>query len=162
LVGRTVTFRWDRGAGEELAEVDGDEFIERAALNALRAGEGGQGFLPPRPVEVGDRWCVDANVLIEYYEPGGDLQLADSSKRDMTRTFDLELLRAIDDELWCELVEVQHVEERELAVIRVTGEVAVQCKRDKRVSVPVFMLGLVEEDGTLDSTLELSVEGEIV
>jgi hypothetical protein len=162
LVGRTVTFRWDRVLGEELAEVESGEPIERTVLDELRAGADGQGFLPPRPVEVGDRWRVDANVLIEYYEPGGGLRFAESDQRVMTRAFDLELLRGIDDELWCELVELQRVEERELAVIRVTGEIELQRKWDKHVSLTELLGVILEGDGTLDSTLELSVKGEVV
>ncbi len=162
LVGRTVAFRWDRELGEEVAEVEGDDSIERTVLDELRAGADGQGFLPPRPVQVGDRWRVDANVLIECYAPGGGLPFVSSDKRDMTRTFDLKLLRALDGELWCELVDVQHVDERELATIRVTGEIELQRNWDKQVSLTELLGVVLEGDGTLDSKLELFVKGEVV
>lgn len=123
LEATSVAFVWDEEAEEySVRFADDDEDLDSALLEGLEASADLSWFLPEAEVEEGDQWEIDVTAFSKMASPSGDLKIVREGEEDSEDDFREQFAEHLEGGLGGELQELRSVEGRELAVIRVTGE----------------------------------------
>jgi hypothetical protein len=146
LVGLTVVFTWDED-GEEYTVAFGEEDADEDAdlLVDLEPGIDFAQLLPEGEVEEGESWTLDAGLMSDVLETGGDLKFDDEPDGPQEELIDEAVDENLEGEITCTYEGMRTVDGREVAV----------------VSVAVDAQGEAESDGTEDvgeSGFEVAME----
>lgn len=123
LESATVEFRWNAEEEEYTARFADDEDLDPDLLEGLVARADYSLFLPGEDVEEGASWEIETEAFIRLSSPSGDLKILregeeDDSEDDFGEQFDEHL----EGDLEGEFRGFRTVDDSELAVIHVTGE----------------------------------------
>lgn len=161
LAGRTIVFTWNEERGMyDCAFDEGEAGSEKpessdTPLETLAMDMDLQGFLPSKPVSVGDEWPVSMDAIrYGFLRPGGRLEFRDEQGRrhsSLERAMSEKAWRALEGECTATLKEFREDGGARLGVIRLEGELSTSAEVES-------------DDGSMTGGMEHSevFEGELL
>jgi hypothetical protein len=159
LEGVTVVFRREaNGGGFHAAFADESSDMDTELLEGLEARADLSGYLPDRPVEVGDTWEVDLASFVSMTNLSGDLHvMLEGQDEEETRSYGRQFDEHLDGDIHAELVELSEEAGQRLASVRLRMELTTHIEIAKEIEDDEVSGSEEERHG-----FEIEVEGLLV